>query len=151
MLIRSFLPAALLLATAAAPVAESGTVTFHVTNLRNARGRVHVDLCPQVNFLKDNCPYAASAAAETPVTTVVIRGVVPGRYAAQLFHDENGNDRMDRGLFGIPKEGFAFSRDAPIHMSPPKWDEAQFTFPGGTQSMQVKMRYFLGPPGPKGR
>ena len=139
------------LAIAAAPAPETGTVTVRVTNLRNAKGRVHVDLCPEAHFLKDDCPYVASSPAQAPVTVLVVRNIPPGRYAAQLFHDENVNDKMDRGLFGIPKEGFAFSRDAPIHMSPPKWREAEFVYPGGLQTIQVKMRYFLGQPGPQGR
>ena len=130
---------------------DGGTLTIRVSNLRNAKGRVHVDLCPQASFLKDGCPFAASAPAQVPVTTLVIKGVPPGRYAAQLFHDENGNDKMDRGLFGIPKEGFAFSRDAPIRMSPPKWAEAEFGFAGAAQTIQVKRRYYLGTPGPQGR
>ena len=146
---------ALSLATAAAPApapaTEANTLTIRVTNLRNTKGRVHVDLCTQATFLKDGCPFSASAPAQAPVTVVVVKGVAPGHYAAQLFHDENANDKMDRALFGIPKEGFAFSRDAPIRMSPPKWAEAEFGYAGGGQAMQVKMRYMLGATGPQGR
>ena len=138
-------------APASPPAPEANTLTIRVTNLRNAKGRVHVDLCTQATFLKDGCPFSASAPAQTPVTVVVVKGVAPGRYAAQLFHDENGNDKMDRALFGIPKEGFAFSRDAPIRMSPPKWAEAEFGYAGGGQAMQVRMRYMLGATGPQGR
>ena len=136
---------------AAAPVPDGSTLTIRVTNVRNARGRVHVDLCSQASFLKDGCPFSASAPAQSPVTVVIVKGVAPGHYAAQLFHDENSNDKMDRGLFGIPKEGFAFSRDAPIRTSPPKWTDAEFAVAGPAQAMQVKMRYFLGTPGPQGR
>lgn len=140
-----------ILAAAPPPAQENGTLTIRVTNLRSAKGRVHVDLCPQANFLKDGCPFAASAPAQVPVTVVIVKGVPPGRYAAQLFHDENGNDKLDRGLFGIPKEGFGFSRDAPIHMSPPKWSDTEFSVAGGAQALQIRMRYYLGQPGPQGR
>ena len=134
-----------------APSPDAGTLTIHVTNVRNAKGRIHIDLCPQAAFLKDGCPFATSAPAQSPVTTVVMKGVAPGHYAAQLFHDENGNDKMDRGLFGIPKEGVAFSRDALKAMAAPKWADAEFVFPGAAQQIQVKMRYLLGQPGPQGR
>jgi uncharacterized protein (DUF2141 family) len=146
---------AALTAIAAAPVpgpaADGNTVTIRVTNVRNAKGRLHVDLCPQATFLKDGCPFSASTPAQTPVTTVVVHNVPPGHYAAQLFHDENGNDKMDRGLFGIPKEGVAFSHDALRAMAPPRWDDAQFAYSGGAQALQVKLRYYLGPAGPQGR
>lgn len=140
-----------LTAAAPAPVPDGNTVTIRVTNVRSAKGRLHVDLCSPATFLKDGCPYSASAPAQSPVTTVVVRNVPPGHYAAQLFHDENGNDKMDRGLFGIPKEGVAFSHDALKGMSPPKWSDAEFVYPGGAQATQVRMRYFLGQPGPQGR
>ena len=133
------------------PPADTGSLAIRVGNVRNARGLVHVDLCDQGRFLHDDCPFAASVPARSPVTTVVVHGVPPGRYAAQLFHDENANGRTDRNFLGIPKEGIAFSRDAPIRLSPPKWADAQFAYPGGAQDIAVRMRYFLGPAGPKAR
>ena len=135
----------------AAPSPDGGTLTIRVTNVRNDKGRLHVDLCPQASFLKDGCPFSASAPAQSPVTTLVVRNVTPGHYAAQLFHDENGNEKLDRGLFGIPKEGVAFSHDALKGMAPPKWADAEFAYAGGAQVTQVRMRYYLGTPGPQGR
>ena len=38
-----------------------------------------------------------------------VNDLVPGTYAIALIHDENDNQRLDTGLFGIPKEGFCFS------------------------------------------
>ena len=69
----------------------------------------------------------------------------PGRYAAQVFYDENGNHKVDRALFGIPKEGVGFSRDARIKLGPPKWADAVFDYAGGEQIIRLKLRYFIGP------
>ncbi|WP_174292708.1 DUF2141 domain-containing protein [Sphingomonas bacterium] len=145
------LAAPVALVAAAAPVPDGNIVTIRVTNVRNAKGRLHVDLCLQATFLKDGCPLSASAPAQTPVTVLVVKNVPAGHYAAQLFHDENSNDKMDRGLFGIPKEGVAFSRDALKAMSAPKWTDAEFGFAGGAQAIQVKMHYYLGGSGPQAR
>jgi uncharacterized protein (DUF2141 family) len=130
----------------AAPV---GTLAVEVTGVRNAKGVVHVDLCPQAQFLKDGCPFAGNAPARAGTTTVLVSNVPAGRYAAQVFHDENRNGRVDRALLGIPKEGIGFSRDAPIRMSPPKWDDARFDFAGSRQTIRLRMRYMLGGSGPK--
>lgn len=143
-LFRAAVPLALI---GAAPV---GSVAVEITNVRNAAGTIHVDLCPQARFLKDGCPYRADAPARGGMTVVVVSGVPAGRYAAQVFHDENRNGKVDRALFGIPKEGVGFSRDAPIRMSPPKWDDARFDFAGGRQVIRLRMRYMLGASGPKG-
>jgi uncharacterized protein (DUF2141 family) len=130
----------------AAPV---GTVAVEITGVRSAKGVVHVDLCPQAQFLKDGCRLSGDAPARIGVTTVIVSGVPAGRYAAQVFHDENRNGKVDRALFGIPKEGIGFSRDAPIRMAPPKWEDALFDTSGGRQAIRLKMRYMLGGSGPK--
>lgn len=130
----------------AAPV---GTLVVDVSNVRNASGTVHADLCAEAQFLKETCRYAANAPARAGVTQLVFTGIPPGRYAVQAFHDENRNRKVDRALFGIPKEGVGFSRDAPIRMSPPKWEDARFDIAGGRQTIGLKMRYMLGASGPK--
>jgi uncharacterized protein (DUF2141 family) len=133
----------------AATAAPDGTLTVRVANVRNAKGVVHMDVCPKAQFLKDDCPWSADAPAHPGETIVVIRDLPPGDYAVQGFHDENGNGKVDRALFGaIPKEGIAFSRDAPIHLSPPKWADAVFAFDGHAKAITLKMRYMLGPSGP---
>ena len=135
-------------AAAAAGPAPNGTLTIRVDNVRNSAGVVHVDICPQAQFLKDDCPYAGDAPARAGVTVVTIHGLPAGRYAAQVFHDENRNKKVDRALFGIPKEGVGFSNDARISLGPPKWADAVFVFDGQEQAIGLKMRYFLGASGP---
>jgi uncharacterized protein (DUF2141 family) len=71
---------------------------------------------------------------------LIVRDLPDGTYAVQGFHDENRNGKVDRGLFGIPKEGIAFSNDAPIHFGPPSWKDARIVV-AGAQTIRMKMRY----------
>ena len=135
---------------AAAP-APMGTLTVQISNVRNSTGTVHVDICSQDQFLGDDCPYVGDAPAHAGVTTVVVHNLPAGHYAAQIFHDENRNKKVDRALFGIPKEGIGFSNDARISLGPPKWADAQFTFNGDAQTIGLKTRYFMGASGPAAR
>jgi len=135
-----------LLASSLTP-AKAATITAEIGNVRNARGHVHIDICPQQHFLKEDCPFSGDAPARAGTTWVVVHGVPSGDYAIQAFHDENDNHRVDRALFGIPKEGIGFSNDAPIGLGPPKWDAAKITITGDAQ-LRLKMRYFLGSSGP---
>lgn len=140
-----FLP---LLALAILPVsAAAGRLTVAISNVRSDRGTVHVDICDAARFLSESCRYHGDAPASAG-TTIVTIDLPPGRYAAQAFHDENGNGKVDRALFGIPKEGVGFSNDAPIHFSPPKFAAAVFDHPGGAQTIRFSLRYFLGARGP---
>jgi len=136
--------AALLLAAAPA-----GTLTVRVTNVRNDKGVVHLDVCREAHFLKEDCKWSGDAPAHPGETVVTVHDLPPGTYAVQAFHDENQNKKVDRALFGtIPKEGIGFSRDAPIHLSPPKWSDAEFAFDGEPMTITLRMRYMLGASGP---
>ena len=129
-------------------LASVGSLSVEVDNVRNANGTVHVDLCPRDRFLGENCPYSGDAPAHPGRVTVVIAGVPAGQYAAQAFHDENRNHDIDRAIFGIPKEGVGFSRDARIRFSPPKWEEAVFDHLPRPEAIHFSLRYFLGAKGP---
>lgn len=54
-----------------------------------------------------------------------------GTYAIAIFHDENGNGRMDKGLFGVPKEGYGVSNNRTYAMAPPKWEESKLSLKEG--------------------
>lgn len=68
--------------------------------------------------------------------------VPPGTYAIALLHDENGNGRADRVLM-VPREGFGFSRNAPVRMGPPSFDSAAFQVGTSAVSHTIRMRYLL--------
>ncbi|WP_374139382.1 MULTISPECIES: DUF2141 domain-containing protein [unclassified Sphingomonas] len=120
----------------------SVTLQIEVTGVRNAKGVVHVDICRQAEFLK-TCPVRTNVLAVAGKTVVTFADLAPGAYAAQVTHDENNNGKVDRALFGIPKEGVGFSNDAPIRFGPPKWKDAMFQL-AGDKAITLKMRYFSG-------
>jgi uncharacterized protein (DUF2141 family) len=134
---------------AAALAQAAGTVTFQIDNVRNARGTILVAVCPQAKFLKEDCDLMGAAPARPGTVTVTVRNVPPGDWAAQAFHDENGNEKVDQGFLGIPKEGIAFSNDAKATFGPPKWKSARFATNGGETRQRAQMRYMTGAKGPK--
>jgi uncharacterized protein (DUF2141 family) len=146
-LARRFAAATILLLPAAAPP-PTAPLVVEVGNVRGGSGRVHVDVCPQAHFLKEDCPFSGEAPARYGVTPVIVGALPPGQYAVQAFYDENGNGRVDRALLGIPKEGVGFSNDAPIRFGPPKFDAAAFDHGPAPQQIRLKLRYFLGKAGP---
>lgn len=58
-------------------------------------------------------------------------GPVPaGRYAVRLYQDENGNGKLDTGLFKIPTEGVGCSNNAKGFMSAPALKDMLFEVSG---------------------
>jgi len=144
----AFLPLAALALGAGAPAKQDGsTITITITNLRNANGIVRACMTGvEKSFPKCRGVVGAHAAtvdAREGTLTLTFRGVKPGRYAIALLHDENSNGKADRALGMMPKEGFGFSRDAPVRMGPPAFSDAVFEMTGEDRSMAIKMRYML--------
>ncbi|WP_304561493.1 DUF2141 domain-containing protein [Sphingomonas immobilis] len=139
----------LMLAPLVTGAAESPSV-LHIdfTNLRTAKGVVHLDVCTKAQFLKE-CPISADTPSKIGGVRLTVKGLPAGTYAIQAFLDENGNKKVDRGLFGMPKEGVGFSNDAKITFGPPSWKDAAFTTNGAEQTIHIKMRYFLGGENPR--
>lgn len=74
--------------------------------------------------------------------TLDFGSVSPGEYAVSIIHDENGNHRLDKRLM-LPREGFGFSRDAPVRFGPPSFSAAAFAVGANGAAQHVRMRYML--------
>ena len=129
--------------------ARTAAIEFQVSGVRSAEGSVRIDLCTADTFLKDNCPYWGSAPATPGMTSVVIKDVPPGVYAAQAFHDRNDNHRVDRGLLGIPREDVGFTNNAPLGLKGPSFAKSSFSQGDAPQTLALKLRHF-GPNAPEG-
>ncbi|MBB3859974.1 uncharacterized protein (DUF2141 family) [Novosphingobium hassiacum] len=126
-----------------APV--TSTITIDVSGLRNKVGTVYLCMTAKPKVFPRGCDAdpdrRVAAIKASDADEVTLRDVAPGRYAIVLLHDENGNKKMDMSLF-LPREGFGFSRDAPVRMSAPKFDAAAFDVTAGKPvHMTMKVRY----------
>lgn len=131
---------------AAAAPAAAGTVTITVTDLRNTNGVVRACMTTKESIFpkcrNDPNSYRTVVKAANTIT-IRFNNVKPGEYAIALLHDENEDGKANRVLGMAPKEGYGFSRDAPVRMAPPNWDDAVFTVGSADQKVAIKMRYFL--------
>lgn len=123
-----------------------GQVTVELLGLRNTQGQVFVALFRSKEGFPGS-PDKAFAGKKVAIkdkqqVSVTFEGVPPGAFAVSVFHDENGNSRMERGALGIPKEGWGASRDAKANFGPPSWSDAQLTLGAGEHKhIVVHLRY----------
>lgn len=126
--------------------ASAGEVVISVTDLRNTKGVVRACMTTRADIfpkcIKDPDSHRVVIPAREKLE-IRFTGVKPGNYAIALLHDENNNGKADRALGMMPKEGYGFSRDAPVKMAPPKFEDAVFEQGEATQRLTIKMRYFL--------
>lgn len=116
---------------------NAGTLTVVIVGLKSNNGDVKVSLLnSEESFLakpkelkKMGGPFRrAIAAIKDKKAEAVFEDVPFGEYAIKLFHDENGNGRMDKNFVGMPKEDRAVSNNARGKTGPPKYEDAKFEF-----------------------
>lgn len=126
--------------------AQDGLAALHitVTGLSSAKGVVRVALCPpQAGFpdCKSKVVRSASLTINGSQAEAEFEGLPPGSYAVSVFHDANGNGKLDR-FMGIPKEGYGFSRNPSFKPRAPLFSEAEIAI-SGRQAVVIKLRYIL--------
>ncbi len=112
--------------------------------LRSERGRVHVCLTRSEAHFPDcaSDPKAVRGSFDAVNAGHFSLDVPAGHYALSVVHDENGNGKLDTFL-KIPREGFGFSRNPPIRMGPPRFDEARFSVTGAQVTQSIRLKYIL--------
>lgn len=89
-------------------------------------------------------PIAEPITESVPITATfryIFEDLPYGNYAVAIYHDRNSNQRLNRGLFGMPEEGYGFSNDAPANLGPAKFDDAVFPLENTDTIIQIRMRY----------
>lgn len=125
--------------------ARAGEVAVRVQGVRNDQGSVVVGVCAEEVFIGGTCAFCASVPARAGAVTVTVPDVPPGTYAVRVYHDENGNERIDRNFLGVPLEGFGFGNDAPVRMAPPSFKDAAVTVGPDRLETSLTLRYWLSP------
>ena len=122
-----------------------GEVTVTVTKLRSTKGQILACLTSDARAFPqcERDKNAQSLIVPAREGLVLNFGRVPaGRYAIALIHDENGNGKLDKNLI-IPREGFGFSRNAPVAFGPPSFKSASFVIDGKDHQEAISVRYLF--------
>lgn len=104
------------------------TLTVKAEGLKSSDGLVAVGVYnTNDSFLKEGETYTGTfEEAEKGTTTIQISDLPSGTYAISIFHDRNGNKKLDTNFMGIPKEPVAFSNATMKTFGPPGFKECSF-------------------------
>ncbi len=136
---------ALVLAILALPApAIAARLDVELTGVENDHGLVRVAVCTPATFATKHCPFSGATPAKPGSVTISVDGIPPGRYALQAYHDEDGNGRLRKGLFGLPAEAIGFSRDARVRLGAPSFEDAAIDVAEPSTATRLRLRH-LGP------
>ena len=115
--------------------------TLVVSGVKHEEGFLDIKVyLNKENFLKEE--FADESIRKKPTkeeTVIPLSKIHEGIIAIAVYHDENGNGKLDTGLFWRPKEGFAFSNNY-IPKGPPKFKKAAFQLIHG-EPVVIKLKY----------
>ncbi|WP_238974566.1 DUF2141 domain-containing protein [Pelodictyon luteolum] len=122
--------------------AETGSITVSVSGLSNENAGCIIALFNE----KKGFPAKTARAARTltipsGVTSARFDAVPYGTYALTIFHDRNGNGRLDANFLGMPKEGVGTSNNPRTSFGPPSFNDASFLLDAPEKAIRVNMRY----------
>ena len=116
------------IAALVAATAHASEIHIAVEGIRSDRGKIMVALhAPTAGAeFPDSAGTVAAQwrKAQEGTLNFVFSDLPAGRFAVAVFHDENDNEELDTNLLGIPREGYAFSRNARGFTGPPSFDAA---------------------------
>lgn len=139
---RSIFRAALLplLGALAVTSAAAADLVVEVSGHKPAGGKVRVALYNDSNsFPRTPLRGVEGEGGQEPVV-LTFKDVPPGTYALSVYQDENGNEKLDRGMFRVPKEPYGFSRDARGDKGPPEFRDAQIEVSDPSTKTAIKLR-----------
>jgi uncharacterized protein (DUF2141 family) len=76
-----------------------------------------------------------------PLTTCIFHEVAPGAYMISAVHDENDNGKLDKGLFGMPKEGYGVSNNRTYALKGPDFTESVVWLGDRLNNISIRLRY----------
>jgi uncharacterized protein (DUF2141 family) len=110
-----------------------------IQNVRVLEGIVHVALFRPGKDFPEGKPVEGRRMDVVNKSVQMTFSVEPGDYAIAVYHDENGNGKMDKRMFGIPKEPYGFSNNFKPVMSAPKFRDCQFSVGEGGKVVTIKL------------
>ena len=123
---------------------EAPTMQVEIAGVKNAKGHVLIAVYRAGDRFSEGGQTAfrkERVVASAGTLMVEVKDLPVGTYALALVHDENDNLKIDTGLFGIPTEGFCFSKNAMGMFGPPTFKEAAVSHAVGSGIQKVALRY----------
>jgi uncharacterized protein (DUF2141 family) len=120
---------------------NTGTLQIEVANIRDTRGAIRIGIYNNAADFPDEKKVFLNRVL-TPqkgTMTLEIPDLPHGDYAIAIYHDLNGNGRLDKNMLGVPTEPYGFSGSAKGKWSAPRFVETSFSFPQTHQQLTVSL------------
>ena len=123
---------------------RTSELVVRVSGFRNSKGKAIIGLWnSKQGFPRDVSKSFRQISCEIAdgKTATAFIDVPYGEYAVALYHDENGNGKLDTRFPGIPTEGLGSSNNPHPKFSAPTFIECSFEVKEPHQTITIDMGY----------
>ncbi|NQZ78760.1 MAG: DUF2141 domain-containing protein [Ekhidna sp.] len=106
--------------------ADPSSIRVTIQGIANTSGYIQIGLYNQEELFLKKTFRAKKVSVDQFSIEEYFEAIPEGNYAISIFHDENGNGKLDSNLFRIPKEPYGFSNNPSTTFGPPDFDGASF-------------------------
>lgn len=122
----------------------SAPLSIQVRGIAHERGHVVANLFREGDdvLIPDKAYRHAQAAIHDGKATIAFPYLPYGKYAVSVFHDENGNGKLDHNFYRIPAEPLGFSNHFQLGLFSglPSFEKLQFQFSADTRTLEITLK-----------
>lgn len=122
---------------------RKGKLLIHIEGFKHNNGKAFVALFNNPNAF----PMKGENAFKYGVYSINNRQLIVefddidyGEYAISVFHDENGDGKLNTNFIGIPKESVGVSNNVKGTFGPPDFEDAKFILNQSVKKIMIKMQ-----------
>jgi uncharacterized protein (DUF2141 family) len=119
---------------------EKGVLKITLSNIKKT-GKIHVGLYSEGGDFPSDKSRVKTLTGEVSNGKCELQfDEIPySSYAVAIYQDVNGNGKLDKGMFGIPEEPFAFSNNFRPRFGGPSFESCKFDFKEDNQTLTIEM------------
>ena len=117
--------------------------TVMITNLDNIKGNLYIGWYNQADAFRINekAIYREKVVvSKQKEVSVIFKNIPKGKYAIAVFLDENDNYKLDKNMFGIPKEKYGFSNNRLPALRPATFEESAFELTQQNSTIHIQLK-----------
>ena len=121
---------------------QTFTLTISIPNINSREGEIQIGIYNQKeNFPKVDKQYRVMIIkADNFQGVCSVKDLPKGEYAIAIMHDKNTDKICNTNFFGIPTEGYGFSRNYRPKLSAPTFDDCKIDL-NSNLSITIEMIY----------
>lgn len=124
-LTKQFICACALSVIASFPAAAAD-ITLKINKVYEKGGEIRIAVYDSEDNFRKKPVRAMKLPGVQGEMVIPIADLPAGKYGIMLFHDMNGNEKLDSNLLGIPKEYWSASLEGKVVIGRPGWSDIVF-------------------------